>query len=169
MTEFSNPTGAPVDAEEQRTDAGLIPLSVPLPPFGLASLALMKACLLVAAAAATGVVIVAPGFARPQTTNPGTYETVKVTITDSATTVRPNVSARGVTAVFIITNRGKKTHTWVIGDTTRGPGKTIGFSRTLKPEQQRTVVLFLDFRGRLPYYIPDASRKPTMRGAFIIK
>ncbi len=129
----------------------------------------MRGRLLVATGSATALAIASPGFGRPQTTNPGTYETVKVTLTEVSTTVRPNVSTRGVTAVFVITNRGKKTHTWVIGDTTRGPGKTIGFARTLRPGQQKTVVLFLDFRGRLPYFSPGAAQKAAMRGSFKIK
>ena len=123
---------------------------------------------LLAAGSVLALAIAGPSFARPETTNPGTYETVKVTLSEKATTLRPNYSARGVTAVFIITNRGTKTHTWIMGDTERGPGKTIGFSRTLKPGQQKTVVLFLDYRGRLPYFTPVAALK-TLKGTFLIK
>ena len=128
----------------------------------------MSARLVVAVASATALVMAAPGFARPQTTNPGAFETVRVVITDSSITVRPRVSGRGVTGIFIITNRGAKTHAWVIGDTTRGPGKNIGFARTLRPGQQRTVVLFLNYRGVLPYYSPGTG-KSAMRGIFTIK
>ena len=129
----------------------------------------MRAAVLVATASATALAVVSSGFGHPQTTNPGTYETVKVTLTDVSMTVRPNVAARGVTAVFVITNRGKKTRTWVLGDTTRGAGKTIGFARTVRPDQQKTVVLFLDYRGRLPYVSLGAAKTAALKGSFRIK
>jgi hypothetical protein len=127
----------------------------------------MRARLVVAAASASALVTAAPGFARPQTTNPGAFETVRVMLTDRSLTVSPSVSGRGVTGIFIITNRGTKTHTWVIGDTTRGPGKNIGFARTLRPGQQLTIVLFLNYRGVLRYYSPGIGKR-ALRGIFTI-
>ena len=119
----------------------------------------------VAASAALSLAIATPALSRPQTTNPGAFETVRVTITDNSISVKPKVSGRGVTGIFVITNRGTRKHTWVIGDVKRGPGKNIGFTRTLRPGQQQSVVMFLNYRGVLPYYIPDTA----IKGVFTIK
>jgi hypothetical protein len=127
----------------------------------------MRTRTLLVAASALSLAVAAPALSRPQTTNPGAFETVKVVITDSSISVKPKFSGRGVTGIFVITNRGKKAHKWVIGDTTRGPGKNIGFARMLKPEQQQTIVLFLNYRGVLPYYSPDIQN--GKRGIFTIK
>ena len=127
----------------------------------------MRGALLVAAACAVGLAMVGPGFARSHTTNAPAIFTVKVTITDSSLALRPNHAARGSTVTFILTNRGRKTHTFQIGDVKRGPGYGQGFAHTLKPDQQFTVVMYLDYRGVLKYY----SRSGTTtiaKGAFRI-
>jgi hypothetical protein len=45
-----------------------------------------------------------------------------------------------------------------------------GFSHTLKPKTQRTLLLFLDFRGPVPYksVLPHDRGKPGMKGIFTI-
>jgi hypothetical protein len=129
----------------------------------------MRLRVLIAGAFASGLVVTAPAFSRPLTTNPGSYKTVKVTLRDGSITVEPRVAVRGETAIFIITNRGTKAHTWVIGDITRGLGKNIGFGRTVQPGQQTTVPLFLDYRGLLPYYSPkSAGSARALKGIFRI-
>jgi hypothetical protein len=127
-----------------------------------------RGTLLAAASAALVLGSAAPALSRPETTNPGAFETIRVTLTDSSITVKPKVSGRGVTGIFVLTNRGTKRHTWVIGDIKRGAGKNIGFTRTLRPGQQQSVVMFLNYRGVLPYYSPDTG-KTRIKGIFTIK
>jgi hypothetical protein len=129
----------------------------------------MKRPRLVAIAFLTTLVIAAPGFARPQTTNAPAILTIKVTITDRSITVRPNAAPRGTSATFILTNRGTKTQKWVLGNATRGVGKKIGFVSVLAPDQQKNVVMFLDYRGQLPYSASQLGGHTTLKGSFRIR
>jgi hypothetical protein len=113
---------------------------------------------------AVSLVIVASGSARPDTTNSPAIFTAKVTLTDTSVSMRPNHAARGSYVSFIITNRGRKKHTFVLGDVKRGPGHTTGFARTLTPSKQLTVVLYLDYRGVLHY-----SLRASLSGTSIAK
>ncbi|MCW2977124.1 MAG: hypothetical protein JWM06_2405 [Actinomycetia bacterium] len=125
---------------------------------------------LVAVAFLTPLVVAAPGFAHPQTTNAPAILTIKVTITDKSITVRPNAAPRGTSATFILTNRGTKTQKWVLGHTTRGAGKTSGFASVLAPDQQKNVVMFLDYRGSLPYSASQlGGGKTVLTGSFKIR
>lgn len=83
--------------------------------------------------------------AAPQTTNMPAIFTVKVTITDRTIAMSPNHAARGSTVTFILTNRGKKTHVFQIGEAKSGVGH--GFRQTLRPNGQYTKVMYLDYRG----------------------
>jgi hypothetical protein len=102
------------------------------------------------------------------TTNVPAIFTVKVTIKDKAIQMIPNHAVRGSTITFILTNRGKQTHTFVIGDPKRGIGHGQGFKQTLKPNQQFTKVMFLDYRGTMPFTTQVGS-KVLARGAFRIR
>ncbi len=95
---------------------------------------------------------------------------VKVIITDNAITMKPSNAQRGSTALFIISNHGAKSHTLLLGDVKRGLGKKIGFARTLRPDEQQTVPMFLDYRGPLPFSGSDPAdaRKAAMKGTFRI-
>jgi hypothetical protein len=128
----------------------------------------MKGVFSLLAACALALVIVASGVARPETTNSPAIFTAKVTLTDTSVAMRPNHAARGSYVTFIITNRGRKKHTFVLGDVKRGPGKTTGFARTLTPNKQLTVVLYLDYRGVLRYTLRAPSGTSIARGAFKI-
>ncbi|MDX6485985.1 MAG: hypothetical protein QOF43_1138 [Gaiellaceae bacterium] len=121
---------------------------------------------LLVAATVLPLVLVASASALPRTTNAPAILTVKVTITDTSITVRPSQAARGTNASFILTNRGTKTKKWILGDATRGVGKKIGFASTLNPNQQKTIVMFLDYRGLLPYSAAGGGK--TLKGRFII-
>jgi hypothetical protein len=125
----------------------------------------MRAALLMAAACVVCLSVVGSGAARPGTTNQPAIFTVKVTLTDTSMVLRPNHAARGSTVTFILTNRGRKTHTFVIGDVKRGPGYGQGFARTLRPNQQFTIVMYLDYRGVLKYFNRSGTTT-TARGAF---
>jgi hypothetical protein len=113
--------------------------------------------------------VAVPAFARTDTTNAPAFLTIKVTITDTSVTVRPNTALRGTNATFILTNRGKTTQRWVIGNATRGVGKTSGFASVLAPDQQKNFVMYLDYRGQLPYSITHPGGKKVVRGSFTIR
>ena len=100
-----------------------------------------------AAAVGAALLIVGPAYGRTDTTNQPAIFTVRVTITDHGITMTPNHAARGSTVTFILTNRGKKIHKFQIGDVKRGPGYGQGFAQTLKPDQQYTKIMYLDYRG----------------------
>jgi hypothetical protein len=125
----------------------------------------MKGAFSLLVSCALALVIVAAGSG---TTNSPAIFTAKVTMTDSSISMHPNHAARGSYVSFIITNRGRKAHTFLFGDVKRGPGHTTGFSRTLKPNQQRTVVLYLDYRGVLRYLLRTPSGTNIAKGTFRI-
>jgi hypothetical protein len=122
----------------------------------------------VTAATAVSLVVATPSFTRPQTTNAPAILTIKVTITDTSVTVKPSSAARGTNCIFVLTNRGKKTRRWVIGTPKRGVGKTIGFATILTPDKQKTIVMYLDYRGLLPYSSSAAGSR-TLKGTFRIR
>jgi hypothetical protein len=129
----------------------------------------MKSSRVVAIAFLAPLVIAAPGFARPDTTNAPAFLTVKVTITDTSVTVKPNAAPRGSNAIFILTNRGKTTQKWILGNATRGVGKKSGFAAVLAPDQQKNVVMYLDYRGLLPYSTTKVGGKKEVHGNFKIR
>jgi hypothetical protein len=128
----------------------------------------MKRPVLAGLAAAVALSIAGSAAAHPQTTNVPAIFTVKVTIRDKAIAMTPNHAVRGSTITFVLTNRGKKTHTFVIGDAARGAGLGQGFKQTLRPNQQFTKVMFLDYRGVMRFSSRVGSTV-VARGAFTIK
>jgi hypothetical protein len=120
------------------------------------------------AASAVSLVLAAPGLSQPQTTNSPELVTIRVTVTDKAITMQPKIAARGSTAIFLFANHTTKAHTLVIGDTQRGAGKKIGFLTKIPPNGQQRVVMFLDYRGTLPYGSVNVPNKPAFRGFFKI-
>jgi hypothetical protein len=119
-------------------------------------------------AALVGALAVAgPAASAPRTTNAPAIFTVKVTISEARIAMTPTHAARGSTVTFILTNRGKKTRTFVIGDVKRGAGYGQGFAQTLRPNQQFTKVMFLDYRGTMPFSL-RAGTTVTARGVFKI-
>ncbi|MGH2935752.1 MAG: hypothetical protein ACRDL2_14740 [Gaiellaceae bacterium] len=121
--------------------------------------------MLTAAACAAFLVGVTPGFARSRTTNEPAIFTVKVTITDHSIVLSQRHAARGSTVTFILTNRGRKVHTFAIGAAKAGYSQ--GFARTLKPNQQLRIVMYLDVRAVLKYY-NRTGKKPIATGSFRI-
>jgi hypothetical protein len=112
----------------------------------------MKRSLLIGCAALAALAVAGSASGGSKTTNVPAIFTVKVTIKDKAIQMSPNHAVRGSTITFILTNRGKKTHTFVIGDAKRGAGLGQGFKQTLRPNQQFTKVMFLDYRGVMRFY-----------------
>lgn len=128
----------------------------------------MRRALLLGAVCGVSLAFVAPVLAASRTTNEPAIFTVRVTLTDTSIRLSPNHAARGSTVTFVLTNRGRKTHIFTIGDARRGPGfAQQGFVRTLRPNQQLTIVMYLDLRGILRYANRVGSR-PVAVGAFRI-
>jgi hypothetical protein len=123
-----------------------------------------------AALAIVALVPAAQGSARPQTTAPPPVVNVKVTITDTRIGVTPKIAQRGDYARFILVNLGKQPHTFTLGTTKHGTGVQTGFSKALKPNEQKILLLFLDYRGRISYRgtLPADRSKPGMQGVFTI-
>jgi hypothetical protein len=106
-----------------------------------------------------------PALTRPSTTNAPAIFTVKVTLTDHKVSMSPGHAARGSTVTFILTNRGKQKHTFVFGQAHRVGSQ--GFARTLAPNGQSRVVMYLNFRGVLNYTLGVPKvKKSVAHGAF---
>jgi hypothetical protein len=108
----------------------------------------------------------------PQTTVPDVFLNVHVTITDSRITLDRHSATRGDEVRFILRNSGTKVHSFTLGTTTkRGAGNQTGFSSVLKPKAQKLILLFLDYRGPLPYrsILKHDQGKPGMKGIFTIR
>jgi len=123
-----------------------------------------------AAVSAVALVPAAQSARQPQTTAPPPVSNIKVIITDSGITISPKLAQRGSMGRFILVNTGKKPHTFVLGHERRGTGVQTGFKKALKPSQQSVLILFLDFRGAIPYHspLPADKSKPRMQGIFRI-
>ncbi len=119
---------------------------------------------------AVALVPAAQSALQPQTTAPPPVSNIKVTITDTGVTISPKLAQRGSMGRFILVNRGKKPHTFVLGHERRGTGVQTGFKKALKPSEQSVLILFLDFRGAIPYHspLPADKTKPRMQGIFRI-
>lgn len=112
----------------------------------------------------------AGGTLLPRTTAPSIIVKVHVTISDSKIVVSPRHAPRGSDAQFIVRNAGKKVHTFTLGTAKRGTGQQTGFSRVVAPGAQKILLLYLDYRGALPYYsnTPADKTKPGMHGTFVV-
>jgi hypothetical protein len=127
----------------------------------------MSAALFVPAAHGT---VRTQGGAQPQTTAPDLFVDIHVTITDTRIAFDRRSAPRASEARFVIRNIGTKSHTFAIGAGKVGTGAQTGFSRTLKPSQQKIVLFFLSYRGPFPYRstTPADLGKPGMKGIFRI-
>jgi hypothetical protein len=112
---------------------------------GLAALVVLVGC--AAIFAAGGSATTAPSVAYP----------VKVTITDSKVHFSTLVGKRGYTAVFHITNVGKKPHRLNIGGIT---------TKLLKPNGRSRLGANMEERGRYPYKVDNGGKGYT--GFFIV-
>ena len=128
----------------------------------------MKVGLSVLSACAAFLGVAASGLAQPETTNSPAIFTAKVTLNDHSIVMHPNHASRGSYVTFIVTNRGRKKQTFLFGDVKRGAGHTTGFARTLAPNKQLTVVLYLDYRGVLRYSLRTPSGTSIAKGSFRI-
>lgn len=124
----------------------------------------------VVAASALTLVPAAFSALQPRTTAPPEVVTVRIMITDNAIRMTPRSAPRGDMGRFILVNAGKKPHTFALGDEHRKIGSQIGFTRSLKPGAQHVLIMFLDYRGALPYRgtLPADRTKAAMKGTFTI-
>jgi len=125
---------------------------------------------LAAALVVPGALGTTRGAARPNTTVPEVFWPVYVTITDARISLNRKTAHRGDEVRFTIRNIGKKLHTFSLGDKKHSLGRQVGFSATLKPREEKVFLLYLDYRGELPYRstIRADLKKPGMRGIFKI-
>jgi hypothetical protein len=125
---------------------------------------------IVALAAVFAVLLIPAAHGQPQTTIPDVFVTVHVTITDSRISLSRHSAGRGDEVRFAMRNAGTTTHNFTLGTQKRQRGTQTGFSTTLKPKQQKLVLIYLDYRGLLPYHsiIKADLSKPGMKGIFKI-
>jgi hypothetical protein len=107
------------------------------------------------------------GSARPQTTNPGGYFTIRVVVTNKAVTIKPNHARRGQIGVFLVTNRATGSRVFTLGDASLKHHRGTGFAIRLARNQQKRVLLTLDYRGPLPAAV-GTTGKTKVVGAFIV-
>jgi hypothetical protein len=113
------------------------------------------------------VLVLAPlSAAELRTTAPGVLVNVHVTISDTKVTLTPKIAPRGSDARFVVRNIGKKAHTFTIGSNIVRPGFPTGFTRAFPPKSHKVFILFLTYRGTLPYRV-DSGRS-GMKGVFIV-
>jgi hypothetical protein len=123
--------------------------------------------LLIGSAAFLGVV--ANASARPATTQPGGYQTVRVVITDKGVTLSPKRVRRGSTAIFLLSNLTKTSRVLALGDAsltrkTRG----TGFAVKLAQNGQKRLLLYLTYRGPLPLAIAPVAGKSKVVSVFFV-
>jgi hypothetical protein len=117
------------------------------------------------AASFAALALAADGFARPQTTAPGGYLTVRVTLTDKGVTMSQTRARRGQTAIFLVANRAKTTRVFSLGDVSLKHHRGTGFAIKLGANQQKRVLLYLDYRGPLPSAL-GSTAKTKVVGVF---
>ena len=106
-----------------------------------------------------------------RTTAPDSYVNIHVTMTDTKFTLSRHSGPAGSDARFILRDVGKKAHAFQLGTAQHGTGFQSGFNTTVKPGQQKILILYLDYRGaKVPYFGSMASdrNKAGMRGVFSI-
>jgi hypothetical protein len=113
--------------------------------------------------------LVANASARPETTQPGAYLTVRVVVTDKGVTLSPTHVRRGTTAIFLLSNLAKTSRVLAVGDAslthrTRGTGFAVKLARNA----QKRVLLYLTYRGPLPLSITPAGGKSKVENVFFV-
>ncbi len=127
---------------------------------------LRKFALLLAASLAA-LSLTANGSARPQTTNPGGYFTIRVVVTNNAVTISPNHARRGQIGIFLVSNHATSSRVFTLGDVSLTHHRGTGFAIKLARNQQKRVLLTLDYRGPLPAAVGSTSKTKVV-GAFLV-
>jgi hypothetical protein len=126
----------------------------------------LRSLTLLLAASAAFLGLVPNGFARPDTTQPGVYVTVRVVITDKAVTLSPTHLRRGSTAIFLLSNLTKTSRVLSLGDVSLTHRAGTGFAVKLARNGQKRLLLYLTYRGPLPLSISPAAGKSKVVGVF---
>jgi hypothetical protein len=138
----------------------------------------MKSSPLLLALLAALVVLVPAASARVGTTEPTEEVRVIVHLTDTGIKMTPKSAPRGAVALFTVYNKGKKPHSFAVGE---GLGTAMqanitykkGLATpTIKPNGKvRILLIFLDIRGQLPVQstVPADLKNPRMRSFFTIR
>lgn len=111
------------------------------------------------------------GHRLARTTAPDSYVNIKVTMTDTKFTLSRHSGPAGSDARFIIRDVGKKPHAFQLGTAKSGQGFQSGFNTTVKPGQQKILILYLDYRGaKVPYFgsLPADRNNAAMKGIFTV-
>ena len=124
-----------------------------------------SALILLLAASAAFLGFAATGSAQLQTTNPGGYLTVHVTVTDKGITMSETRGRRGSTAIFLLSNRATSSRVLTVGDASLTHVRGTGFAVKLGKNERKRVLLYLTYRGVLPVAVGDAG-KPKVQGVF---
>lgn len=109
----------------------------------------------------------ADGLARPQTTNPSGYYTIRIAVTAKGVTMSPNHARRGQIGVFLVTNRAQVPRVFTLGKVTLTNRRGMGFAVKLAANEQKRVLLTLDVRGRLAAAIGTVA-KTRVVGTFTV-
>jgi hypothetical protein len=117
---------------------------------------------LLVAASLAFLIVAASGSARPQTTNPGAYLTVRVTVTSKGVTMSKVRGPRGSTAIFLLTNQTKSPRVVSVGDASLTHRRGTGFAVKLAGNERRRVLLYLTYRGPLPVSVGDAGKAKVL-------
>jgi hypothetical protein len=131
----------------------------------------LTAALAVAFVPAAHGTVRTPASGNPQTTEPIEFVSIDVKITDARIVLRPSSAPRGHFGRFVVRNVGNKIHSFTLGNqTTRGTGAQRGFTLTVKPHRQKILLLYLDYRGKLPYHanVRTGLNKSGANGIFTI-
>jgi hypothetical protein len=132
-----------------------------------ASLTSLRTFALLLTAVLAFLALATVGSARPQTTNPGGYFTIRVVITSKGATLSPTHARRGQIGIFLVSNHTSGPRVFTLGDVTLTRHRGTGFAVKLAANQQKRVLLTLDYRGPLPAAVV-AGGKTKVVGAFII-
>jgi hypothetical protein len=128
----------------------------------------LKSFALLLAASAAFLGLVPNGFARPETTNPGGYFTVRVVVSNSGVTLSPTHVRRGQTAIFLLSNLTKTSRVLAVGDASLTHRRGTAFAVKLAGNAQKRVLLYLTYRGPLPLSIaPDGGKAKVVRVFFV--
>lgn len=131
---------------------------------------LSLASVLLVTCAATAQAQPSGGQRLAHTTAPDSYVNIRVTLSDTRITLSRHTAPRGTDARFFVRNVGKRAHGFQLGATDRGLGFQSGFRLDVAPGRQKVLILFLDYRTKLPFFSPQKAdlHNPNMRGFFTI-
>jgi hypothetical protein len=117
-----------------------------------------------------GAATVPAAQSQTRTTAPSVYVNIKVTLDNSRVSVSRRFGPRGVAARFIVGNVGTKPIKFTVGDRSPTTGNLFGFSRSFKPGTKQILLLYLNYRGAIPYFVGQsfARAKSGERGVFTV-